>query len=74
MEEDFIFGLIGSIIGLAVFTGILYLIREVVCWYLKQNEIVSNQRIMVSLLRDIRDLLEERNNPPRDTSTLGDNR
>lgn len=59
--------LIVFVVGICFLIGFIFIIRELVCWYLKQNEIVS-------LLKDIKILLEEKKSQQNNSSTLGDNR
>lgn len=69
------------IVSICLSIIIILLIRELVCWYLKQNKIVKQQQKIISLLEDIKNVLLEKNYPQEESSTiqedsptLGDNR
>ena len=44
----------------AIFVALFYFLREVVLWYYKVNERISNQEIIIKILRDINNKLEQR--------------
>ena len=45
------------VIGIVVFLGVMLALRELVCWYLKINERIENQKSTIKVLLSIRDQL-----------------
>lgn len=51
--------ILGSmLIALLILLGIVYLIRELVCWYNKVNERIENQKKIIDLLTLNNEILE----------------
>jgi hypothetical protein len=53
--------IVGLLVALLVALGIFLLIRSIMLWYWKITDIVNNQKIQNTLLKDIKDILERTN-------------
>lgn len=55
------FDLGNAILGLLVFVGLVFIVREVVMWYWKINTIVENLEAQNRLLKSIKEELQKSN-------------
>ena len=51
--------IIVGFISISFFIGLMWAIRSIVLWYYKINQLVTNQEVIIDLLRKNNDLLEK---------------